>query len=54
MSAPNIEVDEMLWELYLNWCRAHGVPQTIKGYSQWKQEQDYDEDTPDWNEIFGE
>lgn len=45
------EPDEGLYQLYVGWCRAHQVTPSFKEYLQWKQEQNYDEDEPSWDEI---
>lgn len=54
MSQVEYDIDEGLYELYLNWCRARNEQPSIKDFLVWKDEQGYFDDDPadyDWGDI---
>lgn len=42
MSAPGPEVDERLYELYLQDCRAKELTPSVRDFVVWAQEEEYD------------
>lgn len=42
MSIPEVDLDENLWQLYLNDCQMKGLHPSVRDFQIWKQEEDYD------------
>lgn len=42
MSNPEPDIDEYLWQLYLNDCEQQHLQPSLKDYLIWCEEQDYD------------
>lgn len=47
MSNPIPEIDERLYEMYVQECRATGTRPSLSDYDVWLQDQDLDEDYVD-------
>lgn len=45
MSSPDVEIDEELYERYVQSCKENNIHPTLSDYQQWRYEELIDEDT---------